>query len=78
MIISRRSRRGLVAAAATALALAAMAATGTAHAGVRTDSATDTSLHDVLLVGNSASGTVSFLDGRTFANLGSLNVVPDL
>lgn len=33
---------------------------------------------DVVLVGNSASGTVSFLDGRTFANLGSFDVVPDL
>src|SRR5690348_17345245 len=35
-------------------------------------------LHDVVLVGNSVSGTVSFLDGRTFANLGSINVIPDL
>jgi DNA-binding beta-propeller fold protein YncE len=35
-------------------------------------------LHDVILVGNSAAGTVSFLDGHSFANLGSLNVVPDL
>jgi YVTN family beta-propeller protein len=34
--------------------------------------------HDVLLVGNSIGGTVSFLDGTTFANLGSLNVIPDL
>ncbi|WP_214411275.1 YncE family protein [Sphaerisporangium fuscum] len=33
---------------------------------------------DVVLVGNSASGTVSFLDGRTFQNLGSFNVIPDL
>ncbi len=38
----------------------------------------DTSLRDVLLVGNSVSGTVSFLDGHTFANLGSFNVIPDL
>jgi YVTN family beta-propeller protein len=35
-------------------------------------------VHDVVLVGNSASGTVSFLDGHTFANLGSINVIPDL
>jgi len=35
-------------------------------------------LHDVLLVGNSAAGTVSFLDGHTFRNLGSIDVVPDL
>src|SRR4051812_2042018 len=33
---------------------------------------------DVVLVGNSVAGTVSFLDGHTFANLGSLNVIPDL
>jgi DNA-binding beta-propeller fold protein YncE len=33
---------------------------------------------DVLLVGNSVAGTVSFLDGHSFANLGTLDVVPDL
>ncbi|PYC66063.1 hypothetical protein C7C46_31715 [Streptomyces tateyamensis] len=52
------------------LAGPALAATG-AHA----DS---TPLRDVLLVGNSQSGTVSFVDARTFANLGSFDVVPDL
>ncbi len=36
------------------------------------------SLRDVLLIGNAVSGTVSFIDGRTFANLGSFNIVPDL
>jgi DNA-binding beta-propeller fold protein YncE len=35
-------------------------------------------LHDVVLVGNSAAGTVTFLDGRTFAVLGSIDVIPDL
>ena len=35
-------------------------------------------LRDVVLVGNSVSGTVSFLDGHTFSNLGSFNVIPDL
>ncbi|HMI85440.1 MAG TPA: hypothetical protein VK550_15195, partial [Polyangiaceae bacterium] len=34
-------------------------------------------MRDVLLVGNSVAGTVSFLDGNTFENLGSLNVIPD-
>ena len=38
----------------------------------------DASLHDVLLIGNAVSGTVSFIDGRTFQNLGSFNIVPDL
>jgi len=33
---------------------------------------------DVVLVGNSVAGTVSFLDGHTFTNLGSVNVIPDL
>ncbi|OLE29260.1 MAG: hypothetical protein AUG44_04975, partial [Actinobacteria bacterium 13_1_20CM_3_71_11] len=37
-----------------------------------------TGLRDVVLVGNSVSGSVSFLDGHTFANLGSFNVIPDL
>jgi YVTN family beta-propeller protein len=34
-------------------------------------------LRDVLLVGNSVAGTVSFLDARTFANLGSIDVIRD-
>lgn len=36
------------------------------------------SLRDVLVVGNSQAGTVSVVDGHTFANLGSINVIPDL
>jgi YVTN family beta-propeller protein len=39
---------------------------------------TASTLRDVVLVGNSVSGTVSFLDGHTFSNLGSFNVIPDL
>jgi YVTN family beta-propeller protein len=35
------------------------------------------SLRDVLLVGNSVSGSVSFLDARTFENLGSIDVIRD-
>ncbi|HMI83778.1 MAG TPA: YncE family protein [Polyangiaceae bacterium] len=35
-------------------------------------------MRDVLLVGNSVAGTVSFLDARTFENLGSIDVIPDL
>jgi len=35
-------------------------------------------LRPVLLVGNSVSGSVSVLDAVTFANLGSVNVIPDL
>ncbi|MCO6003989.1 YncE family protein [Actinoallomurus purpureus] len=35
-------------------------------------------LRDVLLVGNSQSGSVSFIDGRTYQNLGSFNVIGDL
>jgi len=33
---------------------------------------------NVLLVGNAIAGTVSFIDGSTFANLGSFSVIPDL
>src|SRR3954463_15920491 len=35
-------------------------------------------LRDVLLVGNSQSGSVSFIDGRTYENLGSFDVIGDL
>jgi DNA-binding beta-propeller fold protein YncE len=35
-------------------------------------------MRDVVLVGNSVAGTVSFLDGRGYQNLGSIDVVPDL
>lgn len=35
-------------------------------------------LRDVLLVGNSVSGSVSVLDGVTHDNLGSVNIIPDL
>src|SRR4051794_5613736 len=43
-----------------------------------TTAAESAGLRDVLLVGNSAAGTVSFLDGHTFQSLGSINVIPDL
>jgi YVTN family beta-propeller protein len=39
--------------------------------------ATD-SLRDVLLVGNSAAGTVSIVDGRSYQTLGTIDVVPDM
>jgi YVTN family beta-propeller protein len=35
-------------------------------------------MREVLLVGNSVSGSVNFIDARTFENLGSVNVIPDL
>lgn len=37
-----------------------------------------TTLRDVVLVGNSQAGTVSFIDSATFSALGSFNVIPDL
>lgn len=37
----------------------------------------DAALRDVLLVGNSVSGTVSFVDAHTFENLGSMGIMPD-
>jgi len=57
-------RRWLAAAATWAVALCAPA-----HA---------QTLHNVLLVGNSQAGTVSFIADGSFANLGSVNVIPDL
>jgi WD40 repeat protein len=41
------------------------------------DSIAQPAMRDVLMVGNSVSGTVSFLDPETFANLGSIDVIPD-
>ncbi|WP_217368227.1 YncE family protein [Kitasatospora sp. MMS16-BH015] len=49
----------------------ALVASATAHAGTA-------DLRGVVLVGNSQSGTVSFLDSRTFAVLGTFDVIPDL
>jgi YVTN family beta-propeller protein len=44
----------------------------------RTSAGTASALRDVLLVGNAAGGTVSFIDGHNFASLGSFNAIPDL
>ena len=49
-----------------------------AHAAVLAATTDSAQLRDVLLIGNAISGTVSFIDGRTFENLGSFNIVPDL
>jgi DNA-binding beta-propeller fold protein YncE len=43
-----------------------------------TDAGAEDALRDVLLVGNSVSGSISFIDGRSHENLGSINVIPDL
>src|SRR5690242_3417767 len=67
---SMRHRRLMAVASGVVLA---MTAAGAAGAGTL-----DNTPRDVLVVGNSQAGTVSFVDGHTFANLGSFNVVPDL
>ncbi|GGK53238.1 serine/threonine protein kinase [Planomonospora parontospora subsp. parontospora] len=68
--LHRTLRRLAVSLSAAAVTLAGTnAAWGTA----RTEP-----LRDVLLVGNAQAGTVSFIDGRTFQNLGSLDAIPDL
>jgi YVTN family beta-propeller protein len=68
-----RPRRSLTSVFATASLLgAAMFAPGAAGP------ASAATSRDVLVVGNAVAGTVSFIDGHTFANLGSFNVVPDL
>src|SRR6266498_3406452 len=58
--------RGALALAVLGTTLVAPAASG------------QTTLRDVLLVGNSQAGTVSFIDSATFSPLGSFNVIPDL
>jgi WD40 repeat protein len=50
---------------------------GIAGADGGADVSTPPVMRDVLLVGNSVAGTVSFLDAATFENLGSLNIMPD-
>src|ERR1700692_4878600 len=66
----RGRRAGLLATllAELSLLLAGLAPAATADSG---------SLRDVVLVGNSSDGTVTLLDGHTFKNLGSINVIPD-
>lgn len=75
MPAARRRRRttALVSGALLSLAVLATPTVASASAAAPADA-----LRDVLVVGNSQDGTVSFLDGHTFANLGSFNVVPDL
>jgi DNA-binding beta-propeller fold protein YncE len=84
-----RRLKTLLVAAGTAVCLAAVVAFGaaTSHADalkrssipVKSFTAVDApGRTDVVLVANSAGGTVSFLDGHTFTNLGSVNVIPDL
>lgn len=72
MPAARRRRRTTALVSGALLSLAALITPTVASA------APATPLRDVLIVGNSQSGTVSFVDGHTFANLGSFNVVPDL
>src|SRR5215470_9111428 len=58
------------------LPLVAAACSGTSTVGnINPES---TAMHDVLLVGNSAAGTVSFIDGHSYQNLGTINIIPDL
>lgn len=54
------------------------AADGGSSAQAGADSSDHSGLRDVLLVGNSVSGSISFIDGRTHENLGSISVIPDL
>jgi YVTN family beta-propeller protein len=85
MAVSHTRLRSLLASAGTVVILVGIGAFGTARSNAASvpfkalSRPADTApVRDVMLVGNSASGTVTFLDGSTFANLGSLNVIPDL
>ncbi|MCX4819483.1 YncE family protein [Streptomyces sp. NBC_01142] len=62
---------------ALTLTLAFGSVTASAASSAPTDGSRD-GLRDVVIVGNSAGGTVNFIDSRTYENLGSLDVIPDL
>ena len=64
--------------AATSLLAALGLVSAQAGAAATPAAAAATGPRDVLLVGNAVAGTVSFIDGHTFANLGSFSVIPDL
>ena len=72
MSTTRRLRRTTALLAGVLLSLACISIPAAAN------TRPDTGLRDVLVVGNSQAGTVTFIDGHTFANLGSFNVIPDL
>lgn len=65
-ILRKRAALALVATASALALFAAIPSNGSA------------ATKDVIVVGNAAKGSVSFLDGSTLNNLGSINVVPDL
>lgn len=64
-------------AAAVAGASGAAGTAGAANMAMAGSGASD-GKRDILLVGNSVSGSVSFVDAHTFENLGSVNVIPDM
>lgn len=77
--MARKARSTARKARSTALLTLALGLTLTLGLGTATAApAQEEPLRDVVLVGNSADGTVSFLDARTYRNLGTLDVVPDL
>jgi hypothetical protein len=73
-----RAARAVRVLAAGGLTAAAVSASPVAATSVAASASSDPGLRDVLVVGNAQAGTVSVIDGHTFANLGSINVVPDL
>ncbi|MGH2958330.1 MAG: YncE family protein, partial [Solirubrobacterales bacterium] len=71
MTANSRPRRGRI--TKRALTLAACAFVVAAVAAPSSNAAT----RDVVVVGNAFGGTVSFLDGNTYQNIGSMNIAPD-
>jgi YVTN family beta-propeller protein len=69
-----RAARRLLAAVTTGV----LATAGLTAAAPPAGAAAEPAGHDVVLVGNSAAGTVSLLDGHTFAHLGAFSVIADL
>jgi YVTN family beta-propeller protein len=80
MASSRKRLRTLLASGGTVVALVGIVAVGTARSNAASVPAKALAqpMRNVMVVGNSEAGTVSFLDGANFANLGSVNVTPDL
>jgi DNA-binding beta-propeller fold protein YncE len=76
MLRQPRARIGRIAAAGSLLLAAGITVAQPAAQAPALASTSGT--RNVLLVGNAVAGTVSFVDGSSYANLGSFSVIPDL
>ncbi len=77
-VFSRGRRPALWLTAAVVMVVVAACAAGPVYGPPQPPAPTSGPMRDVLIVGNSGAGTISFIDPDSFANLGSVNVVPDI